>query len=244
MTQLPVTFLPVSAAFLEPAAPTGDNALCTFRPTVAGRREGLTVMSIRVAVFDPLPIYRRGVMAALGETGLLVEAPGDPLAWIRRDPRPVVFLTLEAAADWQLLAELARERSNPIVLAVLTDANVQSYLRALAAGAVAAIPRDATAEQLQQVFELAVSGRSLLPVDVVRALTGSAAPKGQPVEGLSGRDVDWLRDLARGTTVTRLAEKAGYSERAMFRLLQDLYRRMGVRNRTEALIQANERGLL
>jgi DNA-binding NarL/FixJ family response regulator len=183
-------------------------------------------------------------MAALGDAGLLVEDPGDLLVWTRREPRPVVFLTLDTDAEWQLLAELAQERPGPVVLAVLTDANVASYLRALAAGAVAAIPRDATAGQLREVFEQAVGGRSLLPVDVVRALSGSSAPPTQPGDGLTGRDVDWLRDLARGSTVARLAEKAGYSERAMFRLLQNLYRRMGVRNRVEALIEANERGLL
>jgi DNA-binding CsgD family transcriptional regulator len=48
--------------------------------------------------------------------------------------------------------------------------------------------------------------------------------------------------LATGMTVAQLAAKAGYSERAMFRLLRSLYVRMGAKNRTEALIRAYEHG--
>jgi DNA-binding CsgD family transcriptional regulator len=44
--------------------------------------------------------------------------------------------------------------------------------------------------------------------------------------------------------VVRLADRAGYSERAMFRLLRQLYLRIGARNRTEALMRAHERGWL
>jgi DNA-binding NarL/FixJ family response regulator len=48
----------------------------------------------------------------------------------------------------------------------------------------------------------------------------------------------------RGGTVQDLAGQAGYSERALYRLLHALYSRMGVSNRTEAILQASRRGLL
>jgi DNA-binding NarL/FixJ family response regulator len=57
----------------------------------------------------------------------------------------------------------------------------------------------------------------------------------------SSREIGWLRDLANGVSVGRIAEGAGYSERMMFRLLRDLYARLGARNRTEALMLARER---
>jgi len=41
-----------------------------------------------------------------------------------------------------------------------------------------------------------------------------------------------------------IAERAGYSERMMFRLLRDLYQRWGVANRTEAIIHARDNGWL
>ena len=39
-------------------------------------------MLVYVAVFDPLPAYRRGIMAALTEVQLESEAPDDLIAWI------------------------------------------------------------------------------------------------------------------------------------------------------------------
>jgi DNA-binding CsgD family transcriptional regulator len=60
----------------------------------------------------------------------------------------------------------------------------------------------------------------------------------------SNRELDWLGQLAEGTTVAQLAERSGYSERAMFRLLRNLYNQLNVRNRTEALQLAQDRGWL
>jgi DNA-binding NarL/FixJ family response regulator len=49
--------------------------------------------------------------------------------------------------------------------------------------------------------------------------------------------------LASGRIVSQLAERSGYSERAMFRL-RKVYVRMQVRNRTEALLRARQQGWL
>ncbi|NJP91315.1 hypothetical protein HCN51_17935 [Nonomuraea sp. FMUSA5-5] len=45
-------------------------------------------------------------------------------------------------------------------------------------------------------------------------------------------------------TVGLLADGVGYSERAMFRQLSDLYAKLHVRNRMEALMYGRERGRL
>ena len=52
------------------------------------------------------------------------------------------------------------------------------------------------------------------------------------------------RELAGGVTVAQLAAQVGYSERMMFRLLRELYDRLHVRGRTDALMLARERGWL
>jgi DNA-binding CsgD family transcriptional regulator len=44
--------------------------------------------------------------------------------------------------------------------------------------------------------------------------------------------------------VGQLADQAGYSERAMFRMLRNLYAKLKVSTRTEALMHARERGWL
>lgn len=197
-------------------------------------------MSVRVSVFDPLPVYRCGIIASIGHAAFSPTAAEDLLTWILREPRNVVFLTLESQSDWRLLAELLRIRSDVVVVAVLTDISTPTYVRAISAGAAAAVPRDAPPEQMKRVFDEAVNGMSLLPMGVVRALGSPEELTNDEPDAPTTREIEWLRELSYGTTVSQLAEKSGYSERAMFRLLSDLYKRMKVKNRMEALVRAHQ----
>ena len=87
------------------------------------------------------------------------------------------------------------------------------------------------------MFEEAVAGFSVLPIAVVQALAAPHPPVGTGPPP-PAHELDWLRELAGGATVAQLAGRSGYSERAMFRLLRDLYRRLEVSSRTEALMLA------
>jgi DNA-binding NarL/FixJ family response regulator len=204
--------------------------------------EASAPMVVRVAVSDPLPAFRRGVMAILGDAGFDSEAPHDLIAWIQREERKVILLTLRSPDDWALLTAIRRTRADVTVVAVLDEANDASYVRALMAGAVAAVPRDAAPHALRETFEAALQDRSLLPIKVVRALTAAEQTADQTAGAITAREIDWLQQLAHGVTVADLADRAGYSERMMFRLLRNLYNKLQVSNRTEALMLARDRG--
>jgi DNA-binding NarL/FixJ family response regulator len=202
------------------------------------------VASIRIAVSDPLPIYRRGLLELLGDASFEPQNPDELLTWIRAEQRPVVLLSMLSSNDWTLLARLHEIRADTVVIAVLPDTSTRNQVQAILDGAVAAVARDALPETMRRVFDAAVAGQSLLPVEVVRALTTSQPPLEEDEAVPSPQEIGWLRELALGTTVVRLADRAGYSERAMFRLLRELYLRIGARNRAEALMRAHERGWL
>ncbi len=183
-------------------------------------------------------------MTILGDAAYEPQSPDELLAWIRAEQRPFVLVTLLSSDDWMLLERLREARADTVVIAILDDTSVRNHVQAILGGAVAVVPRDALPDTLRMVFEAAVAGKSLLPVEVIRALT-----RPQPLQEMdehvpSPQEIGWLRGLAFGTTVARLADRAGYSERAMFRLLRELYQRIGARNRTEALMRAHERGWL
>jgi DNA-binding NarL/FixJ family response regulator len=203
----------------------------------------VSFMPVRIAVADPLPVYQRGLMATIGDAGFQPEAPDDLLTWILQEQRQVIFLTLHSPEQWTLLRELSSARTNLVVVAVLTDVSVQTYVKAILAGAATAVPRDASPQAIKRVFEEAVNGMSLLPAEVVQALTVRQETPGEEAE-LAPREIEWLRKLAKGTTVAGLADQVGYSERAMFRQLRELYTRLNVKSRTEALMLAHERGWL
>ncbi|MEV7624098.1 hypothetical protein [Actinoplanes sp. NPDC089786] len=212
-------------------------------------------MPFRVAVKDPLPVFRRGVVAVLSHAGFDTDEPRDLMAWVDDQPRgtvALVVLTVLDTDDWDLLKELSHARDRMFVVAVLEEVSADAYVRALTAGAVSAMPRNATAAIVLDTFHAAIRGTSLVPLDVIRSLLPPSPavppPDGNPSEGkpygLSETERRWLRELSTGLTVGRLAEQEHYSERVMFRLLRELYNRLGARTRTEALMHAQERGLL
>jgi DNA-binding NarL/FixJ family response regulator len=94
--------------------------------------------------------------------------------------------------------------------------------------------------KLRAAFRAAGEGSALLPTDVVRALADQGAENAASADHLSQQEISWLRDLANEVSVGQIAEDTGYSERMLFRLLRDLYTKLG--NRTEALMLARQRG--
>ncbi|GLW90406.1 DNA-binding response regulator [Actinokineospora globicatena] len=201
-------------------------------------REGTPVtVVVRVAVVDPLALFRHGVRQALS-TGYAVDFPSDVVAWSRGPHTALVLLTVLSDHDWEVLDSLGGASASCPVIAVLDGAQVASGVRALRLGARSVLSRGVDAAGLRQAVDSTVSGQAVMPAEVATALASGAAPdKHTP---LSADQLSWLRQLAEGATVAQLASRTGYSERAMFRLLRALYRRMGVRTRLQAIMRAQE----
>jgi DNA-binding NarL/FixJ family response regulator len=200
-------------------------------------------MVVRIAVTDPLPVFRRGVMAILRDAGFEPEAPEDPLAWARDRQAAALIVTLLSNNDWELLETLHRSTADTVLVALLEQVTVETSVRALRAGAVCILPRDTSPVALSQAFSAAMNGQTLISLDVLRALTITGPPALED-EHPSPQEREWLRGLSRGETVAHLGTESGYSERMMFRLLRDLYTRIGAHGRTDALIKAQAKGWL
>jgi DNA-binding NarL/FixJ family response regulator len=221
-----------------------------------GGQLGTRTATPRVAVADQLPAYRRGLLAALAEAGLAGEEPADVVAWAARavalDPgapaasRPVaVLLTIGCPQQEAMLVRLCAQAPEAVVVGLLPDPTPAAYRQALSAGATAAIDYHAPLERIIGVLHAAIAGDACLPAPVVQAIAAGRGG-GQAAGGscVSPTEVGWLRLLAQGTHVVELARLAGYSERAMYRLLSQLFQRMAVANRHEAILRADRWGLL
>lgn len=204
-----------------------------------------SLVAVQVAVVDPLPLFRDGAVAALAAAGYVVQTPGDALTWMRKAPRAVMVLSVLGEADWRILAEAAAISSTTLsVVVMLEEESAAAGVRAVRAGAQAVLARCASAEVLRRTVSAVIDGQSVMPAAVTGALVSGVGLSAGSVRLLSGERLSWLRALAAGSTVARLADEAGYSERAMFRLLSALYRDMGVGGRVEALMRARDEGWL
>ncbi|GLZ06258.1 hypothetical protein Acsp03_37240 [Actinomadura sp. NBRC 104412] len=196
-------------------------------------------MAVRIAVVDPLPMFRRGVAAVLAADGHTVETPADVVAWSRRWEGALVLLTVVSERDWEMLGRLGAVEGGGSVITLMDDASAVAGARAVRAGARSVLPRDVPDATLRRAVAATIDGQAVLPAAVPVAL--AADPRS--AERIPSADqVSWLRRLAAGSTVAQLADEAGYSERAMFRLLQSPYRQIGVETRLQAIMRAKEAG--
>lgn len=198
-------------------------------------------MVVRIAIVDPLPMFREGAAAALAQTGHLVETPADVVAWMRRQATNVVLLTVLSDTDWRLLDRLRATPATSIVIALLDGGSLTvGGVRAVRAGARSVLWRDTSATVLRRTVEATIDGQAVLPAALAAAMASGGRPRGEP----SAEQLSWLRHLANGSTVAGIAAEAGYSERAMYRLLRALYHQLGVRTRMQAVMRAQDAGWL
>ena len=196
-----------------------------------------------VAVMDPVPLFRVGVLAALGG-GRALSSPEELTAWLPLRRPAVLPFTVDAYDDqgWSLLTTLQHQPDlRPV--AVLSSFAVTSAARALRAGAVHVVSRYATPTALRRVVEEVEDGVVKLPLEVLSAATAQLRPA-VSITAPSAEEIAWLRALGHGKTVATVAEASRVSERVLYRRLNLLYRRLGVSNRTQALILGRDQGWL
>jgi DNA-binding NarL/FixJ family response regulator len=155
---------------------------------------------------------------------------------VRRTPVLVTDDT-DAAARVRDATLAASPDTGCVVL--VADPGPARYRQLLESGA-SALPSDSSADDVVLAVEAATRALACLPATVLRA---AGRDDGDP-PAVSRREVSWLRALGAGETVGEVARTAGYSQREMYRLLRDLYRRLGADNRTGALLRADRLGLL
>lgn len=198
---------------------------------------------IRIVVCDTASSYRRGLGAAFAGSGYLVQDADEVRVQAVLTDVDVVLFTIRSASDWQVLREILAVNPGVRVIALLVDPTPDRHAEALRSGAHGAVDWEVAPETIVDVVRAALDGKTLLTTSVAQAIAGSAPALYDP-EWITEDEIGWLRLLAGGATVQQLAEKIGYSERALYRMLHGLYGRMRVTNRTEAILQASRWGLL
>lgn len=129
----------------------------------------------------------------------------------------------------RLLGILRDRPQAPRLIVYATDTDPEIPRRAMAAGAAAFCTRDAPEQQLLDVALSVASGRMVFPYMDVRGL------KRDPREGLTAREKALLAALAKGRTNTELATELGISINTVKFHLRNLYEKLGLKNRSQAI---------
>ncbi len=143
----------------------------------------------------------------------------------------------------------ARERGLPVVAVVAEGpVTVDDELTMLLRGADAVVSlEDDSAEVVERVTVVASGGSALDPrrlralLEMVREGRQPCAP---PTEALTARESQILRSIDDGESVKQTARTLGISPKTVENLQSRLFRKLGVRNRAQAVSRAHELGLL
>ncbi|RAN69481.1 DNA-binding response regulator [Bacillus sp. SRB_336] len=192
-------------------------------------------------------IERDGGMQVVGEAGDGVDA-----VVLCRQARPDVVLmdTMMPLLDGLSATRQVLALSEPPKVLVLTTFDRNDWVYdALKAGASGFLLKDVRSGQLTAAIRTVFAGDALLAPTITRRLIeefvarSPGVPSVEP-SGLTTREVEALRLLARGLTNTEIADELVVEVSTVKTHVNRVLTKLGLRNRTQAVVYAYETGLI
>lgn len=209
---------------------------------------------IRVVLADDHAVVRKGIREFLEEAGdvqVVTEATtGTEAVAMTLEHRPDVTV-LDIQMPEMSGVEAARQikaQAPEVQVLVLTVYDDDPYIFAmLQAGASGYVLKNASSEELVRAVRAVARGESALDPAVtakVMSQLASGKPPGAQaaVEGLTERELDVLRLAARGHTNRAIGHELGISDRTVQGHLANIFGKLGVSTRTEAVLLALKQG--
>jgi len=208
--------------------------------------------SLHVVLADDHVMVRQGIRQFLEEEGditVVAEAADgqEALRLVAQHQPDVAVLDVQMPGTTGVeAARQIRERFPGVRILILTAYDDDPYIFALLrAGAHGYILKSAPAEELVRAVRAVAAGQTALSPEVARKVVQQvAAPAGradQP-EPLTDREIEVLRLTARGGTNKEIGRALGISARTVQGHLANIYGKLGVYSRTEAVTAALRRG--
>jgi two-component system NarL family response regulator len=153
----------------------------------------------------------------------------------------LVTVTLPPYGGLDVITSISHTRSNLAIVALIDTGSLTDYERALRAGAMSCVLLDDPFDHCLHVLQRATNGDAHAnrppQVNVV-----PESPFSAPM--LSRREEQVLNLVSRGRTVTQIATDMVISPKTVKHHLSATYSKLGVHNRTDAVMTALRQGIL
>ncbi len=210
-------------------------------------------MSIRLLVADDHDVVRTGIVSLLRETDIDVVAlasTGNEAVALAQQVKPDVVLLDVRMPGGDGLSALGRIRIDHSTLPVLMLSNYDNptYIaRAVALGANGYLLKSASRAELIEAIRRASKGENLWTREELRRVTGALAAPRLGIESdvpLTQREAEVLKLVAEGLTNRQVAEALNISYETVKEHVQNMLRKIGVSDRTQAAVWAVRQGLV
>jgi DNA-binding NarL/FixJ family response regulator len=215
---------------------------------------------VRIVVADDHQIVRNGF------AGLLGTQPDFTVVGTAQDGAEAVRICRQTSPDVILMdvrmpgvdgIEATRQLTSPgwarPRIVILTTFDLDEYVYdALRAGASGFLLKDVTAEQLFHAVRVIAAGEALLAPTVTRRLIIEFARQRPRADGsgatrlaaLTPRETQVLRLVAEGLSNPEIAARLGVTEETVKTHVSRVLAKLGLRDRTQAVVTAYETGLV
>jgi DNA-binding NarL/FixJ family response regulator len=207
---------------------------------------------IRVLIVDDHEMVREGLMAMLtsepdfevvGQTGL-----GGAVIELVESSRPDVVLLdarLPDVSGVEVCRRLTRAHPGVSVVILTTYTDVELVEECLLAGARGYVVKDVERFSLRESIRAVSRGQAVIAPQVagqiIDRIRGRQPEERRPA-GLNASQVAILRLISRGHSNREIAADVHLSENTVKSHIQEIFRKLGVRNRVEAAIVAGKSG--
>jgi DNA-binding NarL/FixJ family response regulator len=182
-------------------------------------------------------IESRSDMAIVAETDQGDEAL--PLCRTHAPDVVIVDLRLPGISGFEAIERIHRDQPETGILVLSNYEGSEDVHRALAAGALAYLTKDAGADELVKAILHVKAGRRYVP-SAIGALLASRVPGTE----LTEREVEVLRLLAQGCSNREAGDRLGIAENTIRIHVSRILDKLGAADRTQAVLIALQRGLV
>jgi DNA-binding NarL/FixJ family response regulator len=216
--------------------------------------------TVRIIVADDHHVVRTGFAALLNTqpdfTVVGTASDGTEAVRICRELSPDVVLMdvrMPGMNGIEATRQLARPGQDGPRILILTTFDLDEYVYdALRAGASGFLLKDVTAERLFDAVRVVAAGEALLAPAVTRRLIGEFArlrpgpdiPPAAALAALTPRETQVLRLVAGGLSNPEIAARLVVTEETVKTHVSRILSKLGLRDRTQAVVTAYETGLV
>lgn len=198
---------------------------------------------MKILIVDDHPLFRAGFQTVLEQSSLeadvlSVASVREALSALMRDSDiGLVLLDVHLRGDDGFHALRVIGEKFPTTACMLISGDEQDGLaaRAIAAGASGFIPKSFTADEMVAAIERVLAGEIFTPA--TRNVSDSS-------HGLTLRQLEVISMLGRGFSNKEIARQLDVAERTVKAHMSAVFEALNVRNRTQAVLAAQQRGFL
>ena len=206
---------------------------------------------MKILVVDDHPIVRAGLRRLLSsEPNIEIREATDSKQALSlyREQRPMLVildLNLPGLGGLGLLGRLKAADPDARILVLSMHDDETHVTRALQAGAMGYVTKNAPPDELLEAIRLVADGRTYIEREIAEALVfTSLRSSSHPLKELSSRDLEILRLLAQGRTLPQVADTLGIGYKTAANNCSRIKARLGAASTADLIRFAIRSGLV